>query len=115
MKPNRLSCSVAAAAVLGTSTPNVRAQDENGSPPYRNPKLSVEQRVEDLLARMSLEEKVDMLSGTGFESKPNARLGIPAIKMADGPQGSESSCRDRTPAWRHAVPVSPLAHWRAAV
>lgn len=87
MNPNRLSCSVAAAAVLGTSTHNVRAQDETGSPPYRNAKLAVERRVEDLLARMSLEEKVDMLSGTGFDSKPNVRLGIPAMKMADGPQG----------------------------
>jgi beta-glucosidase len=29
-----------------------------------------------------------MLSGSGWmESQPNARLGIPAIKMADGPMG----------------------------
>jgi beta-glucosidase len=87
MNPSRLSCSVAAAAVLGTSTPNIRAQDEAGLPPYRNPKLSVEQRVDDLLGRMTLEEKVEMLGGTGFESNPNSRLGIPAIRMADGPQG----------------------------
>jgi beta-glucosidase len=56
--------------------------------PYRNPQLGVEQRVDDLLARMTLEEKVDMVSGGGWmESKPNARLGIPALKMADGPVG----------------------------
>ena len=56
--------------------------------PYRNPALGVEQRVDDLLARMTLEEKVDMVSGGGWmESKANARLGIPAIKMADGPVG----------------------------
>jgi beta-glucosidase len=56
--------------------------------PYRNPKLPVEQRVEDLLKRMTLEEKVAMASGGGWmESKANDRLGIPAIKMADGPVG----------------------------
>ncbi|MGA2723224.1 MAG: glycoside hydrolase family 3 C-terminal domain-containing protein [Bryobacteraceae bacterium] len=56
--------------------------------PYKNPKLPVEQRVEDLLGRMTPREEAEMLSGAGWmESRPNARLGIPAIKMADGPMG----------------------------
>ena len=56
--------------------------------PYKNPKLPVEQRVEDLLGRMTPRERAEMLSGAGWmESQPNARLGIPAIKMADGPMG----------------------------
>lgn len=56
--------------------------------PYKNPSLRVEQRVEDLLTRMTPQEKAEMLSGSGWmESQPNARLGIPAIKMADGPMG----------------------------
>ena len=56
--------------------------------PYRNPKMPVEQRVEDLLHRMTPVEKAMMLSGSGWmETQPNARLGIPAIKMADGPLG----------------------------
>ena len=59
--------------------------------PYKNAKLPVENRVADLLSRMTLEEKVTMLSGSGWmESAPNARLGIPAIKMADGPMGVRS-------------------------
>ena len=56
--------------------------------PYKNPKLPVEPRVADLLGRMTLKEKVSMLAGSGWmESMPMPRLGIPAIKMADGPMG----------------------------
>jgi len=56
--------------------------------PYRNANLPVEQRVSDLLSRMTLEEKAAMLSGSGWmESAPIDRLAIPAIKMADGPMG----------------------------
>ena len=56
--------------------------------PYKNPKLPVEERVADLLGRMTPRERAEMLSGAGWmESRPNARLGIPAIKMADGPMG----------------------------
>jgi beta-glucosidase len=49
---------------------------------------SLEQRISDLLSRMTPEEKAAMLSGSGWmESHPIPRLGIPAIKMADGPLG----------------------------
>lgn len=54
---------------------------------YKDPKAQTEKRVTDLLSKMTLEEKVDMLSGTGFASKPLTRLGIPALNMTDGPVG----------------------------
>ena len=64
------------------------AQNPPNDAPYKNPKLPVEQRVADLLRRMTPRERALMLSGAGWmESQPNARLGIPAIKMADGPMG----------------------------
>ncbi len=69
------------------------AQSQTGSAvmPYKDPRLPVEQRVFELLRRMTLEEKVAMLAGSGWmESTPNARLGIPSIKMADGPMGVRS-------------------------
>jgi beta-glucosidase len=55
--------------------------------PYMNTKLKIENRVEDLLARMTLQEKIELLGGTGFATKPIKRLGIPELKMSDGPLG----------------------------
>ena len=61
------------------------------APPYKNTALPIDQRVRDLLKRMTLEEKATMLAGSGWmESAPIQRLGIPSIKMADGPMGVRS-------------------------
>ena len=55
---------------------------------YKDPKAPIEERVKDLLSKMTLEEKVDMLGGVeSFYIRPNERLGVPKIKMADGPLG----------------------------
>lgn len=68
--------------------PVLFGQSEKG-PAYLNPNLSIEERVQDLLSRMTLEEKIEQLSGneSGFSTKPNERLGIPGIKCTDGPVG----------------------------
>jgi beta-glucosidase len=55
---------------------------------FRNPQLPIEQRVSDLLGRMTAEEKASMLAGVNWMESPSiSRLGIPVIKMADGPMG----------------------------
>lgn len=48
---------------------------------------NIELRIDGLLKQMTLEEKIDLLGGTGFETKPIDRLGIPPLNMCDGPLG----------------------------
>ncbi len=50
-----------AAVALGAWSSHVFAQTPKGMLPYRNPKLSVDERVADLVSRMTLEEKVGQL------------------------------------------------------
>ncbi|MGL4851071.1 MAG: glycoside hydrolase family 3 protein [Phocaeicola sp.] len=65
-----------------------KAQDEYL---FRDRNATVEERVEDLVNRMSLEEKIDLLAGyQDFYLHPCERLGIPAFKLADGPLGLSS-------------------------
>ena len=53
-----------------------------GEPPYRNARLPVEQRVGDLLGRMTAAEKARMLAGSGWmESSPTSAL---ASRHQDG-------------------------------
>ncbi len=54
---------------------------------YQDPKAPLEKRVEDLFGRLTEEEKLKMLGGTGFTTQPIDRLGVPAMGMVDAGQG----------------------------
>lgn len=63
-----------------------------GEPPATRPAgataAAIEARAEGILQKMTLEEKIDYIGGErDFFIRPLARLGLPAIKMSDGPQG----------------------------
>ena len=70
-------------------------------------------RASALVARMTLEEKCDYIGGSkdGFYIRPVERLGIPLIRMADGPQG----VRNNTRSTFFACGVAAAASWNEDV
>ena len=58
----RLFLTLAVLIAVVVSTPSGKARSQTQIPAYKNPRLSVEQRVDDLLSRMTLEEKIAQLT-----------------------------------------------------
>jgi len=70
----------------------------------------LEARTDDLLSRLTLEEKVRLLAGaSSFALHGIERLGIPALRMTDGPTGVRSI--KGTPATVFPVGVAVAATW----
>ena len=48
-------------------------------------------RVDTIVQKMTLEEKIDYIGGTGFAVRAMPRLNLPAFEMSDGPYGVRSN------------------------
>lgn len=56
-------------------------------PLYKDAQAPLERRVDDLFGRLTQDEKLSLLGGTGFATQPIPRLDVPAMAMADAGQG----------------------------
>jgi beta-glucosidase len=74
--------------------------------------LEIERKLNAILAKMTLEQKIDMLGGfNGFGIRGYPELGLPVLQMADGPIG----VRNDGPATAMAGGISLAATWDEAL
>jgi beta-glucosidase len=84
------------------------ARSRAAAPSDSTASASAEKRVENILDRMSLGEKIDFIGGVdGFFVRGMPSLGLPPLKMADGPMG----VRNFGPATAMAGGINLAATW----
>jgi beta-glucosidase len=70
--------------------------------------VSIDQRLEKILGQLTLEEKLDYIGGINAMSiRPMPRLGLPEIRMSDGPLG----VRQDKPSTRYPAGIALAASW----
>ena len=104
LKLGRLVACLLLLVLLGS----LQAPVQSGSPGESD----TDRRVEAILAKMTLEEKIDFLGGTdGFYVRAMPDLGVPRLRMADGPIG----VRNFGPATAMAAGINLAAAWDPAL
>lgn len=87
---------------MGSTFTTTQAQN---SPPSA---AEIDRRVDSILGRMTIEEKIEILGGVdGFFIRGFPHLGVPRMKMADGPLG----VRNFGPATAFAGGIALAATW----
>ena len=95
-------------------------QSKTGSRPWMNLSLTAEQRADLLLHAMTLDEKITMVHGVDPRPIPgyvgfvpaNTRLGIPALRLADGRAGVGNGAKDVT---LLPAPIAATSSWDTKV
>jgi beta-glucosidase len=77
------------------------------APVPSNPEI--ERRVDAILKKMTLEQKIDYIGGGDFAVRAMPALGIPALEMSDGPLGVRSN--QKFPSTTYAAGIGLAASW----
>ncbi len=78
----------------------------------RNDPQAIEKRVDDLVSKMTLDEKIELIGGdTPFRTHAIPRLNIPFFQMADGPVGAHIPA----PTIAYAAGIGLAASWDSAL
>ena len=91
---------------IGAFATSLMAQ---GLPAYLDRTKPIEARVADLFKRMTPDEKMDILTGTDFTTRPIPRLNVAAVAMADagqGVRGGSNTTQGRATAFPSAVAMA---------
>ncbi|MBM7131132.1 glycoside hydrolase family 3 C-terminal domain-containing protein [Dyella mobilis] len=73
---------------------------------------AIEQRVDSLLARLTLAQKIELLGGVdNFSTHAEPQIGLPALTMSDGPYG----VRGAGPSTAYAAGIGLAASWDPAL
>jgi beta-glucosidase len=81
------------------------------APSQATPELA--RRVDSIIGKMTLEEKIDYIGGTGFAVRALPRLNLPALEMSDGPFGVRSNAK--FPSIIYAAGIGLAASWDPAL
>lgn len=102
-KPRHIAaCGLLFAAAIHFAAP-ARAQSPHPLTPAET------QRVEDLIRKMTLDQKIAYIGGTGFASRAVPSLDIPAFEMSDGPYGTRSN--NGFPSTVYSAGIGLAASW----
>ncbi|MBY8981161.1 MAG: hypothetical protein KGD72_12280, partial [Candidatus Lokiarchaeota archaeon] len=80
--------------------------------PFRDESLGLEERVKDLLSRLTLEEKFKLCSGRlMWHTKFIKRLGVKSFTMYDGPHGVRPDRMGKTKSTYFPSAICRAATW----
>jgi beta-glucosidase len=92
----RITCALALASILFLQPLSIAVQAQTQNPPYKNARLSIDERVEDLLTRMTIEEKAAQMMCLWME-KPNDNSRVPKEQMPLGGEFSPEIAKQKMP------------------